>query len=245
MTNKSGKCHNPTGATGNYSSHVREKRPSRQRSPQQNKVSWKVVDRQSYHSQRQATTSAFRHQAAQRHLRSFLSRDDHAETNPIRYPSPPTNPKTSPQTTQKHTQNTTNDTTTEATSTKTPPPQNNTVTSNDNNKKTAVRTSNTTFNDEFKEPATTTETEQFTLVKKPPRRMKKVTTELRPPKLAKKDKPKTPTPPNHEKPPVPQEPSTLSHNCGSIRYSGIIKRPPSDKPFDEFLTLLAACFQII
>jgi hypothetical protein len=50
---------------------------------------------------------------------------------------------------------------------------------------------------------------------------------------------------NPEKPPVPQEPSALSQNCGSIGYGGIIKTPPSDKPFDEFLTLLAAYFQII
>jgi hypothetical protein len=127
-------------------------------------------------------------------------------------------------------------------------PENNTVTSNDDNdnKKPAAKTSNTTtFNDEFKEPATTTNREQFTLVKKPPHRKKKVTTKLTPPKLVERDKPDAPTPPNPEKPPAPQEPSTLSQNCGSIRYRGIIKTPPSDKPFDEFLTLLAAYFQII
>jgi hypothetical protein len=174
-----------------------------------------------------------------------ITPNDHAGTNRTRHRSPPTNPE-SPQTTRKHTpKNTTKDTTTEATTKKTPPPQSNTVTSNDDDKKPAARTSNTTSNDEFKEPATTTETEQFTLVKKPPRRKKKVTTELTPPKLAKKDKPDTLTPPNPEKPSVPQEPSALSQNCGSIWYGGIIETPPSDKPFDEFLTLLAAYFQII
>jgi hypothetical protein len=66
-----------------------------------------------------------------------------------------------------------------------------------------------------------------------------------PPKLAKKGKYETPTPPNPEKLPLPQEPLTLSQNCGSIRYNGIIETPPSDKPFDKLLTLLAAYFQII
>jgi hypothetical protein len=135
--------------------------------------------------------------------------------------------------------------TTEATTTKIPLPQNNTVTSNDHDKKPAARTSNTTFNDVFKEPATTTETEQFTLVKKPPRRKKHVTTKLTPPKHVKKDTRETPTLPNPEKPPAPQEPSKLSQKCGLIQYNGTIKTPPSDKPFDKFLTLLAAYFQII
>jgi hypothetical protein len=175
----------------------------------------------------------------------LITPDDHTGTNRIRHPSPPSNPE-SPQTTRKHTpKNNTENTTTKATTTKTSPPENNTVTSNNDNKKPAAGTSNTTFKDEFKEPATTTKTEQFTLVKKPPRRKKKVTTKLTPPKHVKKDTPETPTLPNPEKPPAPQEPSTLSQNCGLIRYNGTIQTPPSDKPFDAFLTLLAAYFQII
>jgi hypothetical protein len=154
-----------------------------------------------------------------------ITPDNHAGTNRIRHPSPPSNPK-SPQTTRKHTpKNNTDNTTTKATTTKTSPPKNNTVTSNDdnNNKKPAAKTSNTTtltdatiLTDEFKEPVTTTNREQFTLIKKPPRRKKEVTTELTPPKLVKKDKPDTPIPPNPEKSPANQEPSTLSQNCGSI-----------------------------
>jgi hypothetical protein len=175
-----------------------------------------------------------------------ITASDHAGTNCICHLSPPSNPE-SPQTMSKHTpKNTTKVTTTEATTTKTPPPQNNTVTSNNDYTKAAARVSNTTFNDEFKEPDTTTKTEQFTLVKKPPRHKKKVTTKLTPPKHVKKDTPETPTlPTNPEKPPAPQEPSKLSQNCGSIRYNGTIETPPSDKPFDEFLTILTAYFQII
>jgi hypothetical protein len=63
--------------------------------------------------------------------------------------------------------------------------------------------------------------------------------------MSRKGTPKTPTLPNPEKPPAPQEPSKLSQNCGSIRYNGTIETPPSDKPFDEFFTLLTAYFQII
>jgi hypothetical protein len=66
-----------------------------------------------------------------------------------------------------------------------------------------------------------------------------------PPKLAKKDKLETLTPQNPEKPPAPQDLLMLSQNCGAIQYNGIIKTPPSNKPFDKFLTLLAASFQII
>jgi hypothetical protein len=177
-----------------------------------------------------------------------ITPDYHAGTSCIRHLSPPSNPE-SPQTTRKHTpKNNTENTTTKATTTKTSPPENNTVTSNNDNdnKKPAAKTSNTpTLNNEFKELATTTNKEQFTLVKKPPRRKKKVTTELTPPKLVKKDKPDTPIPPNREKSPANQEPSTLSQNCGSIRYNGTIETPSSDKPFDEFLTILTAYFQII
>jgi hypothetical protein len=138
-------------------------------------------------------------------------------TNGIHPPSPPTNPE-SPPTTRKHTPNSntnTDDITKVATTTETPPPQSNTVTSNDDAKNPAARTSNTTSIDEFKEPVAPTETE-FTLVKKPPRRTKKVTTKLTPPKLAKKDKLETPTPPNPDKPTAPQEPSKLSQNSGLI-----------------------------
>ena len=34
-------------------------------------------------------------------------------------------------------------------------------------------------------------------------------------------------------------------NCGSVQYNGFIETPPSDKPFDKFLTILTAYFQII
>ncbi len=62
-----------------------------------------------------------------------ITPDDHAGTNRIRHPSPPSNPE-SPQTTRKHTpKNNTDNTTTKATTTKTSPPENNTVTSNDDN----------------------------------------------------------------------------------------------------------------
>jgi hypothetical protein len=174
-----------------------------------------------------------------------ITPDDHVGTiNRIRPPSPPTNPA-SPQTTRKSTPNTTGTTTTKATPTKTPTPQSNTVTSNDDDKKPAAKTSSTTSNKVFKEPATTTKTEQFILIKKPPHLKKKVTTELTPPKLAQKDQLGTPTPLYPERTSAPHEPLTLSPNCGSIRYNRNIETPPSDKPLEEFITLLAAYLQII
>jgi hypothetical protein len=47
-----------------------------------------------------------------------------------------------------------------------------------------------------------------------------------------------------QKPPTASEPHDTP-NCGSIRYNGFIETPPSDKPFDEFLLILAAYFKII
>jgi hypothetical protein len=194
VTKKSGKRHNPTGTTGNYLSPRRgEKTKQKKGTPakesetkgsRQTKLSFPTADNDISPPTPSGTMAL-----------KVITPNDHAGTNHIRHPSPPTNPE-SPQTMRKHTpKNTTKDTTTEATIKKTPSPQSNTVTSNDDDKKPAARTSNTTSNDEFKEPATTTETEQFTLVKKAPRRKKKFTTELTPPKLAKKDKPDIPTPP--------------------------------------------------
>jgi hypothetical protein len=246
MTKKSGKLRNPTGTTGNYSS-PRWGEKTKQTKVTPAKEGETKGSRQTKLSFRTAGNNISPPTPSGTMALKVITPGKHAGTNPIRHPSPPSNPESErPQTTCKHTpKNTTEDTTTKATTTKTPPPQNSTVTSNDDDKKPAARTSNTTFNDEFKEPATTTKTEQFTLVKKPPRRKKKVTTELTPPKHVKKDTPETPTLSNPEKPPTPQEPSKLSQNCGSIRYNGIIETPPSDKPFDEFLTLLAAYFQII
>jgi hypothetical protein len=246
MTKKSGKRNNPTGTNGNNSSPRRGEK-TKQTKVTPAKESETKGSRQTKLSFPTTGNNISPPTPIGRMTALKVIPADHAGTNRIRHPSPPTNPE-SPQTTRKHTPNTTDDTTTEATTTKTPPPQsNNSVTSNDDNKKPAARTSNTTSNDVFKELAATTETDQFTLVKKPPRpRKKKVTTELTPPKLTKTDKLETPTPPNPEKPNAPQEPSTLSsQNCGSIRYNGIIETPPSDKPLDEFLTLLAAYFQII
>jgi hypothetical protein len=241
MMKKSGKRRNPMGTTGNYSS------PRRAENTKQTKVTpakeSETKGRQTKLSFPTAGNAISPPTPSGTMALKVITPGDHAGINRIRHPSPPSNPE-SPQTTRKHIpKNTTEDTTTEATTTKTPPPQNSSVTSKDEDKKPASRTSNTTFNDEFKEPATTTETEQFTLVKKSPRRKKKVTTELTPPKHVKKDTPEGPTLPNPEKPPAPQEPLKLSQNCGSIRYNGTIETPPSsDKPFDEFLTLLAAYF---
>jgi hypothetical protein len=164
----------------------------------------------------------------------LITPGDHARTNCIRHPSPPSNPE-SPQTMRKHIpKNTTKDTTTEATTTKTPPPQNNTVSSNGDDKKPAARMSNTTFNDDFKELDTTTETEQFKLVKKPPRRKKKVTTELMPPKHVKKDTPETPTLPNPEKPPAPQEPSSYHRTVARFDTTAPSKHHPVTNPLTNF-----------
>jgi hypothetical protein len=185
MTNKSGKRRNPTGTTGNYSSprqgektkqtKVTPAKESETKGSRQSKLSFPTAGNDISPPTPSGTMSL-----------KVITPGDHAGTNRIRHPSPPSNPE-SPQTMRKHTpKNTTDNTTTEATTTKTPPPQNNTVTSNDDNKKPGARMSNCTFNDDFNEPDNTTETEQFTLVKKPPRRKKKVTTKLTPPKHVKK-----------------------------------------------------------
>jgi hypothetical protein len=176
MTKKSGKRRNPTGITGNYSSPRRGEKSkqmkvtpvkeSETKGSRQTKLSFPTAGNDNNSPPTPSGTMALK----------VITPDDHAGTNHIRHPSPPSNPE-SPQTTRKHTpQNNTDNTTTKATTTKTSPPENNTVTSNDgnDNKKPAAKTSSTTTrNNEFKEPATTTNREQFTLVKKPPRRKKK------------------------------------------------------------------------
>jgi hypothetical protein len=156
MTKKSGKRRNPTGITGNYSSprwgekskqmKVTPVKESETKASQQTKLSFPTAGNGTSPPTPRGTMAL-----------KVITPDDHAGTNRIRHPSPPSNPE-SPQTTRKHTpKNNTDNTTTKATTTKTSPPENNTVTSNgdNNNKKPAAKTSNTTtFNDEFKEPAT-------------------------------------------------------------------------------------------
>jgi hypothetical protein len=88
------------------------------------------------------------------------------------------------------------------------------------------------------DPTTTTNTE-YTLVK-PQRRKKKVTTEPNPTKRHPNKNPENPIPP-----PEPIAPQEAPQNSGSIRYNGFIKTPPSDKPFDEFITIMTAYFKII
>jgi hypothetical protein len=163
MTKKSGKGRNPTRTTDNYlSSHWGEKpkqtkvtpaKESEIKGSQQAKFLFLMTGNNISPPTPTGITA----------LKVITPEDDHAGTNCIRPPRPPTNPKIPP-TTQKNTPNTnTNNTTTEAITTKTPPPQSNTVSSDDNNKKPAAGMSNTTSNDEFKEGATTTQTEKSPL----------------------------------------------------------------------------------
>jgi hypothetical protein len=119
MTKKSGKRRNPTGITGNYSSpHWGEKskqmkvtpvKESETRGSRQTKLSFPTAGNDNNSPPTPSGTMALK----------VITPDNHAETNRIRHPSPPSNPE-SPQTTRKHTpKNNTDNTTTKATTTKT------------------------------------------------------------------------------------------------------------------------------
>jgi hypothetical protein len=128
MTNKTGKCQYLTGTTGNYFSprpgentkqtKVTSAKESETKPSGQTRLSFPTAGINISPTIPSGTMAL-----------KVITPNDHAGTNRIRHPSPPTNAK-SPQTTRKHTPNTTKDTTTEATTTKTPPPQNNTIPSN-------------------------------------------------------------------------------------------------------------------
>jgi hypothetical protein len=121
MTKKSGKRRNPTGNNGNYSS------PRRGEKTKQTKESEKKGSRQTKLLFPMAGNDISPPTPSGTMTLKVITPGDHAGTNHIRHPSPPSNPE-SRQTMCKHIpKNTTEDTTTEATTTKTPPPQNNSL----------------------------------------------------------------------------------------------------------------------